>query len=218
MIRFMRHLQRARARGDQGAVAVEAALITPILITLVFGMIEFSLLLRDNVATTSLVRVGARIASAEPRQGTIAGCKSNATTDKCFAQDAADAIQRAGSALPKDSIDHINVYLANAKGYPSTTVSGWATDSNTSLSANCGASSATCYTYTWNKTANRFNYTGGLWDPKSINACAGAEGMAVGVSMFVNHNGITGLFFTKFNLSDRAVMKFEPLPAEAPCK
>ena len=218
MIRMMRRLHARRDRGDAGAVAVEAALITPILITLVFGMIEFSLLLRDNVSTTSLVRVGARISSAEPRVGTVAGCKSNATTDKCFAQDAADAIQRAGSALPKDSIDHINVYLANSAGYPSGSVSGWATDTNTSLNANCGAGSITCYTYTWNKSSNRFFYGGGAWDPKSINACAGAQGMAVGVSMFVNHNGITGLFFTKFNLTDHAVMKFEPLPAEAPCK
>lgn len=59
---------RPQARGrDSGAVAVEAALITPLLLLIVFGIIEFTLALRSYVAVASAVRAGARTASAEPR-------------------------------------------------------------------------------------------------------------------------------------------------------
>ena len=39
-------------------------------------------------------------------------------TSPQVAQVAADAIQRAGSAMPKDSIEWIIVYSANTHGYP----------------------------------------------------------------------------------------------------
>ena len=223
MIQVMRRLRARRTTGDgtardAGAVAVEAALITPILIALVFGMIEFSLLLRDNVATTSLVRTGARIASAEPRVGSAASCKNEATVPSCFAQDASDAIERAGSALPKNSIDYIRVYLANPKGYPSQS-SAWSSDTTSTFDVTC---SAYCLQYKWvdgsGTTPGRFTYQAGSWDPTSINACINdANAMAVGVYMKVTHAALTGLFFKDFTIEDHAVMKFEPKTAET-CK
>lgn len=39
-------------------MAVEAALVLPLIILLIFGMIEFSLMLRDYVAITSATRTG----------------------------------------------------------------------------------------------------------------------------------------------------------------
>lgn len=210
MSRIARRLRRPI--DDRGAVAVEAALITPVLILLIFGAIEFTLLLRDHVATTSLVRVGARIASAEPRQGTVASCQSLALTPACFAQDAADAMQRSGSALPKNSIEYILVYRANKEGYPGS-------DGNTSFE-NCPGNS--CYKFTWQDgtggSAGRFAYAGGAWNPQSINACQGdPNAMAVGVYMKVKHPAVIGLFFNNFTLTDHAVMKFEPMQ-EGVCK
>ncbi|WP_414690442.1 TadE/TadG family type IV pilus assembly protein, partial [Nocardioides sp.] len=51
-----RVLRRLRRRDESGAVAVEAALITPILVLLVFGIIEFSFVLRDYGVVSSDVR------------------------------------------------------------------------------------------------------------------------------------------------------------------
>ncbi len=48
MLKWLR--PRRRCRGERGAVAVEAALVTPVVLLMVFGMIEFSFALRDHVA------------------------------------------------------------------------------------------------------------------------------------------------------------------------
>ena len=72
--------------------------------------------------------------------------------------------------------------------------------------------------YAARKIAAGTHHNGGAWNPKSINACQGGEGMAVGVYMHVTHKGVIGLFFDSFTLTDHAVFKFEPLPVDAPCK
>lgn len=176
-------------RTQDGAVAVEAALIFPILILLVFGMIEFSLLLRDYVTVNSVVRSGVRVASSEPRNIDMP-------------QDTADAIERAGSAMPKNNIDFIYVYKANNKGFPGA-------PNNTSIDAGCPGTN--CVKFVWNDAAGRFNdATPGSWNTNNINACPG-EVEAVGVYMQATHKGITGIFGTSFTVKDRAVMSFEPL-------
>ena len=48
---------------DRGSVMVEAALIIPILVFLIFGVIEWSFVLRDEAAVSSAARTGVRTAS-----------------------------------------------------------------------------------------------------------------------------------------------------------
>jgi hypothetical protein len=199
---------------DEGAAAVEFALVAMLLITLVFGIIEFSLLLRDYVSVGSAVRQGARIASAEAGAGP-ATCLTypvgvtpppcSPTTAPKLAQDAADAIQVEGSAMPKGNIDEIWVYKANSSGFPGT-----ATDMAT---ATC---STNCVRYTWIAANSRFQYASGTWSSTSINACVGtATPMdSVGVIMKATHRYIIGMFGTTTAISDRAVMLFEPLPQD----
>jgi hypothetical protein len=193
---------------DEGAAAVEFALVAMLLITLVFGIIEFSLLLRDYVSVGSAVRQGARIASAEAGAGP-ATCLTypvgvtpppcSPTTAPKLAQDAADAIQIEGSAMPKGNIDEIWVYKANTSGFP-----GSATDM---ASATC---STNCVRYTWIAANGRFQYASGTWNSSTINACPSASD-SVGVIMKATHRYIIGLFGTSTSLTDRAVMLFEPL-------
>ncbi len=47
-------------RGQKGAAAVEFAIILPILVVLLFGIIEFGVLLYDKAVITNASRVGAR--------------------------------------------------------------------------------------------------------------------------------------------------------------
>jgi Flp pilus assembly protein TadG len=49
-----------RASGDRGAVIVESALVVPILLILVFGMIDFGINLSDQIAVREGVREGVR--------------------------------------------------------------------------------------------------------------------------------------------------------------
>jgi hypothetical protein len=192
---------------------VEAALVTPLLLLLVFGIIEFSLLLRDHVAVSSAVRTGGRVASTGAGAGPGV-CDTGPTAPPCtpetapaLAQAAADAIQRAGSAMPQDAIDYIYVYAANPGGYPGPT-------GNTTMpDGTCGF--ADCVKFVWVDAQNRFRYASGTWDSRTINACINdPAAMSVGIYLRATHDFVTGLFADSIGVADRAVLKFEPLTTE----
>jgi Flp pilus assembly protein TadG len=202
--------RRRRARSERGAVVVEAALVTPLLLIILLGIIEMSLLMRDVVAVSSSVRVGARMAStaAGAGPGTCEAGDLTCTPVKApkVAQLAADAIQRAGSAMPTDSIDWILVYQANTQGYPYPT-------GNKAL-----VCSTNCVKYVWDKNLDKFRYFGGQWDSRTINACVNDAGlMAVGVAMHAHHPWVTGFFGNGVEVEERTVMQFEPLANDS-CK
>jgi hypothetical protein len=202
------------SRADDGAAAVEFALVSLLLVTLLLGIIEFSLLLRDNVAVSSAVRTGARIASAEAGDGpaTCLTMPPPASTPPCspstapkLAQDAADAVQRAGSAMPKSNIDELWIYKANLSGFPG---------SATSLASASCTSGTSCVKFIWVDANNRFQYASGGWASTSIAACVGSSD-AVGVIMKGTHKYLFGMFGTTQAMADRAVMQFEPLPTDS---
>ncbi len=214
-----------RSRGERGAVAVEAALVVPLLAALVFGIIDFSFLLRDYTVVASDTRVGARIAATGPSAGLTSGTCDQAdpdappcapTSTPALAQEAADAIQRAGSAMPEDSINYILVYQANDMGFPGA-------NGSTTMPTSC-TGVPKCVRFTWRDALNEFRYAGGAWDYKSISACfPGKVGVPaedldrVGVYLNASHDPATGFFFDTFTLDDHAVMEFEPKPP-ATCK
>lgn len=192
---------RLRRRSDGGAVAVEAALLVPVLVIVAFGMIETALLLRDHVGATTLARAGARVASQESRFGTVAGHAS--LVGPSFAVDAADSMERAASTLPRRAIDYIYIYRADANGQPIGPCPG-----------------INCLYYRWNDLPapnGRFVYqasnVSGAFDPASINACLGDAGAdSVGVLVQVDHPWLLGFFpGTSAKVRARTVMKFEPL-------
>jgi Flp pilus assembly protein TadG len=54
---------RARRSGERGAAAVEFALLSPILLILVFGIIDFGLAMNAQIIVANAVREGARTAA-----------------------------------------------------------------------------------------------------------------------------------------------------------
>src|SRR5450759_4682188 len=98
----------ARGRSDSGAVAVEAALVTPVLMLMLFGIVELSLMLKDDLAVSAAARAGARTGSALPRF-------NDGSTD--FAQQAADQAARSASALDLSAVS-LTIYAADAAGDP----------------------------------------------------------------------------------------------------
>ena len=197
-----------RKRVQRGAVAVEAALLTPLLTVILFGIIEMSLLMRDVVAVNSSTHVGTRMAAVAAGAGPASCSPSPCTppTSPMLAQLAANAIQQAGSAMPQDQINWVLVYNANSSGYPMPA-------GNTS--AVCSTS---CVKYVWNASTNQFVYSSGSWASTSINACINDPSrMSVGVIMNARHPWITGLFGSGVTFQERSVMQFEPLPNDT-CK
>lgn len=206
-------LVRRRARGERGAVALEAALIFPILLLILLGIIEFTFIMRDHAVVVSDTRVAARIAST----GAAAGkgvCATGPNAPPCvpndvpaLAQEAADAVQRSGSAMPVDQIQYLLVYKANANGYPGA-------DSNKTMPTSC-AGFTNCVMFKWRDSDNAFRYFSGSWISTSINACFPGTSTfpldRVGVQLVAKHENFTGLFGAGLNLEDHAVMDFEPL-------
>jgi hypothetical protein len=205
--RARRGSERAAHDGrERGAVVVEAALVTPLLVLVVLGIVEMSLFMRDVVSVNSSVRVGARIASVSAGAGP-GTCVASADPPPCspeqapaLAQAAADAIARAGSAMPKDSIEWVMVYEAGSNGYPV---------GQTSLTC-----STNCVTYVWDSGLDQFRYQSGSWNSTAtINACINhADRDAVGVALRAHHGWVSGLFGDGVDVVERSVMQFEPLP------
>jgi hypothetical protein len=192
---------RSRA-GQRGAVAVETALVTPVLIIVLLGIIELPMLIRDYVAVTSAARTGARVAAAEPGCLPTIANPCPATDPAPFGQLAADAVTRNGTALPAQSIRYILVYKANADGYPGAL---------SSMPSSC-AGVTSCLAYTWNATSGAFAPSGGSWDRQTVNACFPTNVDSVGVQVVADHEFLSGLLGTSLTMSEHAVMNFEPLP------
>jgi hypothetical protein len=105
--------------------------------------------------------------------------------------------------MPKDQIEYILVYKANAGGYPLPT-------GNTTLTC-----STSCVRFVWDEGLNKFRYSGGTWVSTTINACVNHVNRdTVGVAMVAEHPWVTGLFGDGVQLRERSVMNFEPLPSE----
>lgn len=216
---------RSRAadpRDDRGATAVEFALLFPVVLLLVFGTMEFALLMRDYVGVSNVVRDASRIASAAPRQGNVAGHRGSPPPEgtapagavASFAYDASLVLNRNGSAIPTNAIIDLWIFQANSKGYP------------VGLNDYSSCPPAVCVRYAWedhptDPALSTFDFRSGTWDPASINACPNdPNAMAVGAYMRVRRTTLfPGFFNTSFNVSDASVVKFEPLrPGAGSCK
>jgi hypothetical protein len=185
----------------------------PIIATMLFGIIEVTMLVRDDVALTSASRTGARVASAAAGAGPGV-CETGPQAPPCtsasspaLAQAAADAIQRAGSAMPEDAIDYLLVYKANSAGFPGA-------EGNKTMPSSC-AGIVACVKFVWRDSANAFRYDSGSWDSRTIDACVN-ESDLLGIYLKATHRAVVGLF-GNIGLSDRAVMRFEPLSDDT-CK
>lgn len=201
-------MRTRRPASERGAVAVEAALVIPILMLLVFGIIEMSLLLRDSLAVTSSVRAGGRVASALAGAGPAGTNEGGDCTAPCtpanapmLAQMAANAVQTSGSALPEDSVQELWVFRANPQGFPGAAGStAWTCTVN-------------CVRFRWVPARDQFRYLSGNWASAGINACVNSSPDSVGIYLRARHDFITGLFGAGLDISDSAVFTFEPLPA-----
>ena len=97
-------MSKARDDGDRGAVMVEMAIVVPIFILLVFGMLEFGLAFKDKLAMAHAV-------NQATRRATVLG--SDATADIDILQAFADGLVGATSL---DSVVTVDIFKANADG------------------------------------------------------------------------------------------------------
>lgn len=185
---------------DSGAVAVETALVSTLLIILLFGIIESSFLFKDGLAVSAASRAGARMGASQPR---LAG-----TPD--FAQLSANQVINALSDFTPANLQEVWVYKSSGTTkYP---------DSGSFASCN------TCVKFAWNAGSHSLVPTYSNWPASSQNACSGDVGPApnlrdsLGVYVKYRHSSPLGFFFNNLTVSESTVMWIEPWFATAMCK
>ena len=182
-----RHRRLVSRLRDRGAVAVEAALVTPVLLLIVVAIVEFGLVYKDQIAATSAVRSGARMASAEPR---IAS----------FAQDAADAVAKEGSALDLTKVTDLWIYKADSTGHP------------VGAGGTFNSCSSSCLKFAYSSGSKKFVVSSGTWAYTTQDACVGEQD-SVGVFMRYNHAAATDVLFRTITITTHTVMRLEPIPS-----
>ena len=198
-------------RGQRGAVLVEAAFVLPILVLLVFGIIDYGFVLKDYQSLASATRSGARTASAEARGAS-------------YDTDASTAVATAMKALQgNDTPQILEIFQADpATGLPYNSA-------KTGDEALPLATCSHCSYYTWNSAttswnaANPRNWPGSgsssAQDACAYNSSTNPNGPdTLGVYLKVSHKMFTGLFGNTRTLTDKTDIKLEPQPlTSGPC-
>jgi len=175
-------------RGERGAVLIEFAIIFPLLVTITFGIVEYSGAYHDSAIAADAARAGGRVGSA-------------LGTNPAYASSITDAVNAALSTLPADEPQELWIYKANANGYPG---------SGTGFSS-CAAY---CIKYLWNPGTQAFdtgNPQGGGWPASTQQVCTEPYD-ELGVYVKLDHKFVTGLFGANVTLQDHSVFRFEPVP------
>lgn len=204
-MRAIWRLRARRARGERGAALVEMIMITPVLVMLAIGILEFGLAWRDSITVSSTLRAGARVGS-------------NAGKDRLADYNSLLAVQAAVASIPNTQIVKIVIYK-------STTADG-------TIPANCKTSTSgilgSCNVYTSAQlaalsTAN-FGTTGSglgatcasgsldaMWCPLGRETRQAVGTDYFGIWMQVSHPYVTRVFpGSGITISDSTVMRIEP--------
>ncbi|MEL7208022.1 MAG: TadE family protein [Actinomycetota bacterium] len=186
---------------------VEAAFITPVFMVLVFGLLEFGLVVRDNLTVAAMTRDTARGASAFGNEQ-YADFKAIRLTGQ------------AARALPIELLEKIVIFDAGS-------VDGTLSDPS-HPAAPCKTSSTgitnVCNVYTIDdltKPQASFGCDPATgedrhWCPMALNGQDGREVSQsgppdyVGVWVKVRHPFLTGLFGDDLTITDEVVMRIEP--------
>lgn len=179
-----------RLRPERGASAVEAALVTPVFMLLLFGILEFGFYFKDALSVNDAVKAGVRVASAEPRVAS-------------YAQDAADRVQEASGALDRSTIQELWVYKANtANNFPE----------GQSSFATC----TTCTKFVWDGSS--FVQTTSTWPATTHDACSASPPDRIGVYLKARHQMMTTFVVDSLPAQQADVLRFEPVPERSGCK
>ena len=164
-----RYLFKRGHSDDRGAAMVEFALVAMLLLTLVFGIVEFGLAFRNRLTISNATQSAARVGSA-------LGFDDTSDLQVLL------SLEQSLSNLPnqgRDVIRHVDIYLANPKGDPVVP---------------CGATgSAACNRYFWKPGGSSCDwqpcpdpddgYAGWTWAPSSRDvALPGLDVMGVKVT------------------------------------
>ena len=112
---------RPFARGENGQSTTELALVAPLLLILVFGLIELASLLSDSMTMSAASREGARIGGALVNGGGTLGCASGQSPNAAVVDpNIVAAVERVltgtGAWTTLSDVDEIRIWKATSTG------------------------------------------------------------------------------------------------------
>jgi hypothetical protein len=181
--------------GERGAAAVEGAIVTPVVLALLFGIIEMGFVFKDSLAVAGAVRSGVRIASASPRVAT-------------FAQVAANNVASTGGAMNFNDVQQMWVYKV-------------ATTTDKPFGRSDFSGCDVCVKFRWDSGTQAFIPLSDTWPALDQNACSAANGGPpdrIGVHMELRHEPFTGLVLQDaITISEASIMTLEPMTVSGGC-
>lgn len=189
-----------RTRSQRGAVMVEAAMVLPVMIFIVVGIIEFGMLFTSYSTSTASTRSGARLAAtAYAQAGAVTSAQNTALTQIALSTSADLKVLTNGTPVG------MAVYKVNPLSSDGAPLGGYPGD------AMAGGCTSSCVKFTWNPTTKSMTQTTGSWT--NADAC-GVTVDTIGVFVQVQHKYITGFFGTTRTVTGHTVMRLEPLPSD----
>ncbi len=193
----VRRSQRGRERG---AVVVEAAIITPLIALLVFGIVEFGLIFKDELTVSSAAGAAARTGAAIPKQPN-------------YQEDMLKELNGRLAGLGLRDGDKVVIYKAEDDGLLKDA------DSQGEIFDTCeNDADANCTAYTWNGTTDQWDAGSADWEPDEQSACRDdsldpdKDLDRIGVYLDVTHDYITGFVGSgSRSVTQRSVYSLEPL-------
>ncbi len=184
-----------RARSQRGAAIVEAVLITPIFLLILFGTFEFSLALRDYLALQSGARAAVRV-------GSTSGNAGMADFDMLAAyREGAKALQ--GSS----TLSEIVVWKATG---PNDTLSNSSACRTASVAGLCNRYTASSLTEPSTKFGCGTGTLDGYWCPTTRKVRQSDPPDYIGVYVRIVHQNPTGIFGASRTFVEQNVMRLEP--------
>jgi Flp pilus assembly protein TadG len=192
-----RGLVPRRARGERGTALIESALIFPVIVIILFGIVEVGYLFRSASLVTGSARAGARIASAQygAAYNPTRSSAANAAAEKTVADGAASSVSAELLAMGvTDTPVSLWIYHADANG-------------NTQA-GNMTSCASECFVYTWDAPSKSWQYVSGGW--AKPDAC-GQVIDYLGVYVVMNHKALVApASLSVGSVSKKVVMRVEP--------
>ena len=189
---------------------VEAAIILPVLMVFLLGIIEFGLVYATGTTATGASRSGARLVAAT--FGPTTGNLHNATNTGP-ADDVAKAVSADLTALTSATPIGMVVYAVDTTNTDGRPVGGFPAKTN-SMSG-CATK---CIRYMWNDSTKQMTYQSGSLTATDFNVC-NANPVAnplgnVGVWVLIRHSYLTKLIGTYNYVDGKTIMRIEPVPTD----
>jgi hypothetical protein len=179
---------------------VEAALILPVIVLLILGIMEFGLLFTSYSTTTAASRSGARLAATAYSQAGTTTAQQDVAAQQIALATAAD-LEVLNNAEPVG----MAIFRVNSASTDGSPVGGFPGPNMT------GGCSSRCIRFSWNASTQTFTRTSGSWT--DADAC-GLQVDSIGVYVQSRHTYISGILGETRDVDGHTVMRLEPLPAD----